>query len=151
EDGIRYGHVTGVQTCALPISRACERRRPRAARRPLRGAAPCERRRSHARARAATIAGRPDRDPPESAGRRSGAPALRERRALSARASATRATVSARAARGSRGALARVHLLARRAALRVSPRAGAAGGDPGELPAPAHLRRGALALAGRRA
>src|SRR5437870_13643648 len=24
EDGIRDGHVTGVQTCALPISRACE-------------------------------------------------------------------------------------------------------------------------------
>src|SRR5215510_15611605 len=23
EDGIRDGHVTGVQTCALPISRAC--------------------------------------------------------------------------------------------------------------------------------
>src|SRR5215208_7813179 len=24
EDGIRYGHVTGVQTCALPISRDLE-------------------------------------------------------------------------------------------------------------------------------
>src|SRR5437660_12026323 len=32
EDGIRYGHVTGVQTCALPISRfifARSRPRPR--------------------------------------------------------------------------------------------------------------------------
>src|SRR5690625_6874804 len=25
EDGIRDGHVTGVQTCALPISRTCPR------------------------------------------------------------------------------------------------------------------------------
>src|SRR5437660_5617763 len=35
EDGIRDGHVTGVQTCALPIS-ACSRnagRRPRSSRR----------------------------------------------------------------------------------------------------------------------
>src|SRR6266508_4746821 len=27
EDGIRDGHVTGVQTCALPISRRCPSRR----------------------------------------------------------------------------------------------------------------------------
>src|SRR5690625_7785425 len=29
EDGIRDGHVTGVQTCALPISIVCSRRRRR--------------------------------------------------------------------------------------------------------------------------
>src|SRR5205823_12267373 len=39
EDGIRHKLVTGVQTCALPISRRLERQRPRFARlRPLRRA-----------------------------------------------------------------------------------------------------------------
>src|SRR5439155_13319512 len=36
EDGIRDGHVTGVQTCALPISRAGGGRAARAARRAAR-------------------------------------------------------------------------------------------------------------------
>src|SRR5437870_12172787 len=33
EDGIRDGHVTGVQTCALPISRSCYARSPHPRRR----------------------------------------------------------------------------------------------------------------------
>src|SRR5439155_12767978 len=32
EDGIRDGHVTGVQTCALPISNVCRRETERRAR-----------------------------------------------------------------------------------------------------------------------
>src|SRR5207253_8355381 len=36
EDGIRDGHVTGVQTCALPICAACQRRRREKRRAPSR-------------------------------------------------------------------------------------------------------------------
>src|SRR5215475_15213024 len=40
EDGIRDFHVTGVQTCALPISRRCRARRHCRAIRRARGRAP---------------------------------------------------------------------------------------------------------------
>src|SRR5690625_4509570 len=39
EDGIRDGHVTGVQTCALPISPRCRRRNDRVPLRPMPGEA----------------------------------------------------------------------------------------------------------------
>src|SRR5439155_17794463 len=59
EDGIRDGHVTGVQTCALPISALPLGRRARAAARP-----PGRRNGRRARRRRALSPPGPDSPPP---------------------------------------------------------------------------------------
>src|SRR5207253_4920141 len=61
EDGIRDGHVTGVQTCALPISMAMNRRGkpPRAVHAPT-GSSPCFPVPGHRPRSAAVLLGAPD-------------------------------------------------------------------------------------------
>src|SRR5207253_3979496 len=48
EDGIRDGHVTGVQTCALPICSGPRARNPIGRRRSFQDYPPCAYRRRHA-------------------------------------------------------------------------------------------------------
>ncbi len=114
-----------------------------------RAAAGRRRRRAHARARAARAAGHADRDPPAQPIAECGHALLSQRRAAPALARAARDDLSAGAARRDRRDRRALHVLARRAALRISRGDRAARRHAGVAPARAHRGRARAALSGR--